>query len=171
MDKLQIVTLLLNSGLKVFGMDNEFIYFEDPSCIFPAFDTIFKYASITALILTAIMLLGWGALYIKNGVKINSLFHNAKSLILIFAVFGMVKPIMDFMNINNLFARHCDIKHASIANVMQLVAKRDEHVPKSSQYSLYENFVFIDSNEESVSVYDDEDDEYDYDYDDDEYEE
>ena len=77
---LNIVNLLTNSGLTVIGMDNDFLYLEDPSCIFPVFDTILNYAWIVILVLTAFMLLGWGVLYIKNGVKVDDLFKNASKL-------------------------------------------------------------------------------------------
>ena len=82
MNRADIINNLINSGLTNIGMDNNYVYFDDPSCIFPAFETLLNYAWIVILVLTAFMLLGWAVLYIKNGVKINSVFNNAKSLIL-----------------------------------------------------------------------------------------
>jgi len=145
MDKVQSITLMLNSGLNVLGMDSNFYYIEDPSCIFPAFDKIFDLAWIVALVLTAFMLFGWGALYIKNGVKIKSAFNNAKSLILIFAVFSLVKPIVNSIYGEKLFSQQCEAKPVSIAKVNELLEQRNKKFSKSDQYNLYENFSVFDT--------------------------
>ena len=79
----QIRELLTNAGFIVNRIDDQYIYFQDPSCIFTAFDTFLDYAWILIFVLTAIMLFGWGVLYIKNGVKLESLSNNVKSLLLI----------------------------------------------------------------------------------------
>ena len=75
-----IVDLLTNSGLKVVGIDSSFISIEDPACIFPAFDAFLDYAWIVIVILTTIMLFGWGMLYIIKGVKIDSVFKKLNPL-------------------------------------------------------------------------------------------
>nr|MBQ0091086.1 hypothetical protein [Candidatus Enterousia merdequi] len=152
MDQITIINLLTNSGLKVFGMDSDFIYFQDPSCIFPAFDSILHYAWIVIMVLTAIMLFGWGMLYIKNGVKIDNLFNNAKTLILILSVLSLVKPIVDFVycgsffsNQCELFAKQCETKKVSITSVNELLDMRKQSFAKSDEVLLYENFDIIDS--------------------------
>lgn len=145
MDETTIVNLLTNSGLKVFGVDSNFIYFEDPSCIFPAFDTFLEYAWIAILIFVAIMLFGWGMLYIKNGVKIDTLFNNAKTVILILCVLGVVKPVVNLIYGDNLFARQCEIKQVSRAAVNELLEMRNKKLGKSDENLLYENFNIIDS--------------------------
>ena len=92
-----IINLLTNSGLKVIGMDNDFLYIEDPTCIFPIFDTILEYAWMVILVLTAFMLLGWGVLYIKNGVKIDDFFKNARSVILVLLALSVIKPAVNLI--------------------------------------------------------------------------
>ena len=145
MDELTIQNLLTNSGLKVFGTDSDFIYFEDPSCIFPMFDTILEYAWLAILVMAAIMLFGWGVLYIKNGVKIDTLFNNAKTVILILCILGAVKPIVNLVYGDNLFARQCEIKQVSRAAVNELLEMRNKKLGKSDENLLYENFDVIDS--------------------------
>ena len=145
MEETTIINLLTNSGLKVFGVDSNFIYFEDPSCIFPAFDTLLEYAWIAILVFVAIMLFGWGVLYIKNGVKIDTLFNKAKTVILILCILGVVKPIVNLVYGDNLFARQCEVKQVSRAAVNELLEMRNKKLGKSDANLLYENFSVIDS--------------------------
>ncbi|MBR4624235.1 MAG: hypothetical protein IKP35_01660 [Alphaproteobacteria bacterium] len=142
---LNIVNLLTNSGLTVIGMDNDFLYLEDPSCIFPVFDTILNYAWIVILVLTAFMLLGWGVLYIKNGVKVDDLFKNARSVILIFCVLSVVKPAVNLVYGDNLFEKQCEIEKISLTNIKELLDSRNKQLSKSKDMELYESFNVVDS--------------------------
>jgi len=142
MNQITAINLLKNSGLTVFGMDNDFIYFQDPACIFPAFDTLFHYAWIVIMVLTAIMLFGWAVLYIKNGVKIDTLFSNAKSLVLILCVLALAKPIVNVIYGDNLFAKQCETKQVSMSAVQELLDLRNKTLKKSD---FYENFEVLDS--------------------------
>lgn len=156
MNRADIINNLINSGLTNIGMDNNYVYFDDPSCIFPAFETLLNYAWIVILVLTAFMLLGWAVLYIKNGVKINSVFNNAKSLILIFCVLSLVKPIVNFVYGDNLLSRQCEQKKVSLATVQELYETRKKIFGETGQEMLYETFDVIDSGvifgEESAST-------------------
>ena len=153
MEKTVIINLLTNSGLNVFGMDSDYVYFQDPSCIFPVFDSFFNFVWLVALIFAAIMLIGWGALYIKNGVNINSLFNNAKTLILILCVLSLVKPIVNVVYGDNLFAKQCEQKRVSLTEVEKLLALREKHFGRTDQAMLYETFVVSDTGKvKSVSV-------------------
>jgi len=145
MENATIVTLLNNSGLKVFGIDTEFVYIQDPSCIFPFFDSFFHFAWVVILFFTAVMLFGWGILYIKNGVKIDSLFNNGKTIILIFGIFAAVKPIVNFIYGDNLFAQRCDTKKISLTNVHELLEQRNKKFSESDNYFLAESFSVTDS--------------------------
>lgn len=156
MNEATILHLLQNAGFKVFGMDSNFVYFEDPSCILPAFDTILNYAWIAILILTAFMLFGWAALYIKNGTNINNIFNNAKSLILVFAVLSVVKPVVNFIYGENLFARGCDTKQVALTEVNKLLEMRNQTFAKSDEAMLYESFDVFDSG----AIYNDQDTPY-----------
>ncbi len=145
MEETTIINLLTNSGLKVFGMDSDFIYFEDPSCIFPAFDTFLEYAWMFILIMFAITLLGWGMLYIKNGIKINTLFNNAKTVLLILGTLAVVKPAVNIVYGDDLFAKQCEVKQVSRAAVNELLETRNKKFGKSDEYLLYETFTVVDS--------------------------
>ena len=145
MDKLTVYNLLTNSGFEKVHIDSDFIYFQDPSCIFPAFDTFLEYAWIVILVLTAVIIFGWGVLYIKNGIKINTVFNNAKTLLLILCILGAVKPIVTIIYGKDLFAQQCEIKQVSRASVDELLEIRNKKLGKSDENLLYENFNMIDS--------------------------
>ncbi len=160
----KILLLLKNSGLNVHGVDSNFIYFDDPSCIYTAFDNILHYAWIVILVLTGIMLFGWALLYIKNGVKINDLFNNAKTIILIFCVLSLVKPIVNFIYGDNLFGRNCEVMKVSLSNVQELLNVRKQTLSNMDENSLYESFDMVDSGivgePDSVSIDDIDDEEF-----------
>ncbi|MBR5904559.1 MAG: hypothetical protein IKZ49_03435 [Alphaproteobacteria bacterium] len=145
MDKATVINLLTNSGIKVFGMDDNFIFFEDPGCIFPAFDTIFHYAWLAILIFTAILLFAWGVFYIRKGLDFKSLVNNTKSLLLILLIFSSVKPIVDFIYGDNLFTNMCEMKQVSISKVQELLDLRNKKFGKSDKFLLNESFQIIDS--------------------------
>jgi len=145
MDKITISNLLTNSGLTNIRMDDNFVYFDDPSCIFPAFDAILNYAWIAIVVLTAFMLFGWAVLYIKNGVKIDSLFHNARSMILIFCVLIVLKLIINVVYGDKLFANQCETHKVSLASVQELLDMRNKNFAQSDQAMLYETFEVIDT--------------------------
>lgn len=160
----KILLLLKNSGLNVHGVDSNFIYFDDPSCIYTAFDNILHYTWIVILVLTGIMLFGWALLYIKNGVKINDLFNNAKTIILIFCVLSLVKPIVNFIYGDNLFGRNCEVMKVSLSNVQELLNVRKQTLSNMDENSLYESFDMVDSGivgePDSVSIDDIDDEEF-----------
>ncbi len=145
MDNVTIINLLTNSGLNVFGIDDRFVYFQDPSCIFPAIDAFLDFAWIVVLVFTAIMLFGWGALYIKNGANINTIFNNAKTVILIFCVFALVKPIVNVIYGDNLFATQCDVKHVQLSAVYDLLDAREKRFGENGHESNFEVFNVVDS--------------------------
>lgn len=134
MNETTIVDLLTNSGLKVISIDNSFISIEDPACIFPAFDAFLYYVWIVITILTGIMLFGWAVLYIFKGVKIDSVFNNIKSLVLIFAVLSLVKPIVDVVYGDNLFEQQCEVKQIDRTQVDELLNLRNQKLGESDKY-------------------------------------
>ncbi len=136
---------LTNSGLEKVRIENGFIYFSDPSCILSAFDTLLEYVWIAVLVLTAFMLFGWAVLYIKNGTNINTVFNNAKSLILVFCVLSAVKPIVNFVYGDDLFGRQCETKHVSYDKIQELLDLRNKKFSQSDEALLYESFDVIDS--------------------------
>lgn len=145
MNTATIKTLLTNAGLKVINIDDSFISFEDPACIFPAFDTVLNYAWFVIVFLTGIMLFGWAVLYIFKGVKLDTISHNAKSLFLIFAVLALVKPIVNVVYGDNLFSQQCETKQVSRAQVDELLNLRNKNFGSSDEYLLNETFDVIDS--------------------------
>ena len=145
MEKANIINLLKNSGINVIGMDKNFIYFEDPNCLLPAFDTIFHWAWIIALTLLIFILFGWGVLYIKNGVKISTFFNNIKTLFLVLMVFSLTKPIVNMIYGDRLFGSQCETKQVSMSAVKELLDQRNKTFSKSDEAILNEHFEVIDS--------------------------
>lgn len=145
MDITKIVLLLKNSGLQNIKVGNDFIEFDDPSCIYTAFDNILEFGWIVIVFFTALMLFGWAVLYIKNGIKINSVFNNAKTIILIFCILSAIKPIVNVVYGDNLFARACERKRVSLIEVRNLLELRNKTLSKSDEDSLYEIFDMTDS--------------------------
>lgn len=145
MDNATVINLLTNSGIKVFGIDSDFLYFEDPSCIFPAFDTVLEFAWIVIMVFVGIMIFGWAVLYIKNGVKINTLFNNAKNLILILGILAVVKPIVNIVYGDDLFARQCEIKQVSLTQINELLELRNKKFGESDKNLVNESFFVADS--------------------------
>lgn len=144
----QIKELLTNAGFVVKDVNGQYVSIQDPACIFSTFDMFLDYAWIVVFALTAIMLFGWALLYIKNGVKIDSLFHNAKSLILIFAVLSVIKPAINFVYGNNLFGKLCETKNISMVEVQKLLDMRNKNLNCSkcnNDYMLFEGFDITDS--------------------------
>lgn len=152
----EIIILLQNSGLTIKGVDDGFIYFEDPGCIYTAFDKMLDFAWIVILVLTGIMLFGWALLYIKNGTKINDVFNNAKTVILIFCVLSVTKPIVNTIYHGDLFANACETKKVSLNNIQELIEIRNKTLSKSDEDSLYEIFNMTDSGPIDIYESDDE---------------
>ena len=151
MNKATVLHLLENSGFKVLGMDDDFVYFEDPSCILSAFDTVLHYAWIVILVLVAFMLLGWAFLYMKNGTKITNVFNNFKSLLLVLSVLAVVKPVVNFIwngslsSRGDLFARGCEQKRASLTEIEKLLEMREQTFAQSDEALMFESFNIVDS--------------------------
>lgn len=145
MDIAKIVLLLKNAGLQNITVGNGIIEFDDPACIYTAFDNILEFGWIVIVFFTAIMLFGWALLYIKNGIKINTVFNNAKSMILIFCILSAIKPIVNVIYGDNLFARNCDRKSVSLTSVQELLELRNKTLSQSQEEELYEIFDIKDS--------------------------
>lgn len=145
MNQANLVNLLTNSGLKVIGIDKYYVYLEDPSCILPAFDLILHYAWIIAVILTALMLFGWGVLYIKNGAKLGNIFTNFRNLFLIFLTLSIVKPIVNMVYGDDLFGKQCETKRVSLSSVNELLEMRNKKLSSSDEFLLSESWNIIDS--------------------------
>ncbi len=145
MNESKIIDLLTNSGLEKVHLENGFVSFQDPSCVFAAFDKFLGIAWTVILIFVAIMLLGWALLYIKNGFKVENILNNFKNLILILAIASLVKPIVNIVYGDDLFAQQCEIKKVSLDKVNELLEMREKTYGDYDNYMAYENFEVIDS--------------------------
>lgn len=132
MNETRIIEILTNSGFEKVQVSGGSVIFQDPSCIFPAFDAVLDYAWIVCLTLTAIIIFGWGILYIRNGsVNTSNLFKNSKSLFLILMVLSVVKPAVDFIYQKDLFSSQCDMKSVELSKIEELLEQRDKQFSNS----------------------------------------
>jgi len=145
MDIAKIITLLQNAGIKNIVPGDGFVEFDDPACIYTAFDNFLEIAWIVIVFLTAVMLFGWAILYIKNGIKIDTLFKNAKTVILIFCILSVTKPIINVIYGDDLFARGCDRKQVSLSVIEEFLETRKKTLSGTTEDELYETFDMVDS--------------------------
>lgn len=131
------IEMLRASGLNIIEAesDGNFIAFEDPSCIFHILDSLLETASVIAAILAALMLTGWAVLYIKNGIRMDTAFKNFRNLLLVFAVLGLTKPIVNFIYGSNLLDKQCPTIKVEIDKILELKAQAP--APKTATYDVF----------------------------------
>ena len=150
------VKLLENSGFHNVSQDSAYVYMEDPSCVLRGFETFSEYAWIVIVCMAALLLTGWGISMIR-GAK-NDIFTNMRNLLLIFAILGASKPIMNAIYGDDLFARGCDTITVPIAEVNKMLAAREAHLSSPNNDYFYEDFDIYDSGAAAESPSDDFDD-------------
>ena len=139
-----IFRLLKNAGFTVLGTDGVFIHLEDPSCILRSFETFINYAWIFVAFITGILLFGWAIAYIR-GSKIDSLFTNFRNLILIFGTLTAVKPAVNMIWGDDVFARGCKTINVSIAEVRKILDTQNLKLARHNADDIYEDFDIYDS--------------------------
>ena len=116
-----ILKLLKNSGFNVLGTDGVFIHLEDPSCILRGFETFIEYAWLAIMSITGLLLFGW-AISMIRGAKYDSIFINLRNLVLIFGILSAVKPIVNVVWGDDVFARGCRTISVEISEIQKTVA-------------------------------------------------
>ncbi len=142
MNNLQnIQNILERSGLRVTGIDTNFIYIEDPSCILRGFETFLGYAWDVLLLITVFLIMGLGISMIR-GAK-NDIINNMKNLILIFGILTVVPLILNLVYGGDLIGRGCKTLKVSVGEINEILAARAQ--TKSLDASLYEDIDIYDS--------------------------
>ena len=136
--------LLKNSGFHNLRADSDFIYMEDPACILRAFETFIEYAWIVIVFFTGLLILGW-AITLIRGAKYDNILVNMRNLILIFGGLALVKPVMNLVYGDDLFAHACRTIAVSHTQVQELLESRYAKLAKYNPNQLYENLVIQDS--------------------------
>ncbi len=153
MDSTHIEYILKNAGLTNVTVDGNFITFQDPSCILPVFDNVLNIGWFVISLCTLFMLFGWGVLYIRNGVKMNSVFNNFKALFLIFLTLSVVKPVVNIIYGKDLFAKGCDTHQVSLQSVQELIQQRNQRpgmIDVDTQYEIFDVFDSMYSDKPTV---------------------
>lgn len=138
---IQIQKMLERSGLKVLGIDNNFIYLEDPSCILRGFETFLTYAWDVLFGITALLIIGWGFSMIR-GAK-NDIKENMKSLVLIFGILTVIFPILNVIFGGDLIGMGCKKLKVSVGEINEILATKSE--THALDASLYEDIDIYDS--------------------------
>lgn len=146
-----IFRLLKNAGFRVLGTDGVFIQLEDPSCILRSFETFINFAWITITAITALLLFGWAIAYIR-GSKLDSFFINIRNLVLILGTLSAVKPIVNLIWGNDVFARGCKTITVSIAEVQKILDSQNAKLAKRNENDLYEDFSIYDSGSNEIQM-------------------
>ena len=142
MNSLQdIKNMLERSGLRVTGIEDNFIYLEDPSCILRGFETFLGYAWDALLLITVFLIIGW-AISLIRGAK-NDIINNMKNLVLIFGILTVLPLILNMVYGGDLIGRGCKTLKVSVGEVNEILAAKAE--TKSLDASLYEDIDIYDS--------------------------
>lgn len=140
-DVANIQKILERAGLAVRGMDDSFIYLEDPSCIMRGFERFLGYAWDALLLITVFLIIGW-AFSLIRGAK-NDIKENMKSLVLIFGILTAIFPILNVVAGGDFIGLTCKTLKVSVAEVNEILATKLES--KSLDASLYEDIDIYDS--------------------------
>lgn len=132
---------LERAGLTVRGIDDNFIYLEDPSCIMRGFETFLGYAWDVLFGITVLLIMGWGFSMIR-GAK-NDIKNNIKSLILIFGILTVIFPILNVVAGGDLIGMTCKELKVSVAEINEILATSAR--TNSLDASLYEDIDIYDS--------------------------
>jgi len=133
--------MLENVGLHVVGIDQKFIYLEDPACIIRGFQDFLDYAWMVIAMFTGGLIIGWGISMIR-GAK-NDIKENFKTLVLIFGILTAVWPILNVVYGGDLLAKGCSTMKISIDGINQILATRLQI--KGTDTMLYEDIDIYDS--------------------------
>lgn len=133
--------MLENVGLHVRGIDANFIYIEDPSCILRGFENFLHYAWMVLGLFTAGLVIGWGISMIR-GAK-NDIKENFKTLVLIFGILTAVWPILNLLYGGDLLGMGCKTMRISVGGVNEILAARV--AARGTNAMLYEDIDIYDS--------------------------
>lgn len=132
---------LERAGLTVRGIDDNFIYLEDPSCIMRGFETFLGYAWDVLFGITVLLIMGWGFSMIR-GAK-NDIVNNMKSLFLIFGILTVIFPILNVVAGGDLIGMTCKELKVSVGEINEILAANPK--TNSLDASLYEDIDIYDS--------------------------
>ena len=138
-----ILRLLQNSGFHIRGMDDAYLYLEDPACVLRSFETFLEYAWIVIVCITGLLLFGW-AISMIRGSK-NDIFTNLRNLIIMLGTVSAVAPIVNLIWGDDLFARGCDTIQIPFTELNKMLDARNLALGDSDENKLYENLTIYDS--------------------------
>ena len=144
-----ILKLLHNAGYLNPEIDAEFIYIQDPSCIWQSFQDFIDFAWGLIALLTAILLFGW-AISMIRGSKYSSIMVNMRNLILILGTLSVVYPILNVIYGKDFIAAQCKEVKVKRQHVQELLNLRDKDVAAQSDNENYEVFTIYDSGASSI---------------------
>ena len=135
MDINTILIHLANTGFYGLQTDGSYIYMEDPSCILRSFETFINYAWIAITFITGMLLFGWALSMIrgeKNGP--NNFMINLRNLTLIFGTLSLVKPAINTIFGDDLFARGCKQVSISVAQINEILETKSLQLSSTDEF-------------------------------------
>ncbi len=151
MNTVTALRLLKNAGFHGLRADSQFIYMEDPSCVLRSFETFLEYVWFAITIMAGFLLVGW-AVSLVRGAKYSNIFISLKELLVLFLTLSLVRPAVNLIYGDDLFARGCRVISISIDEMNKLLDLRKDNLSAYNEFNIYENMEIQDSGAtESIS--------------------
>lgn len=138
MNTVTALRLLKNAGFHGLRADSQFIYMEDPSCVLRSFETFLEYVWFAITIMAGFLLVGW-AVSLVRGAKYGNIFINLKELLVLFLTLSLVRPAVNLIYGDDLFARGCRVISISIDEMNKLLDLRKDNLSAYNEFNIYEN--------------------------------
>ncbi len=135
-----LVRILQDMGYTVKDYNSAYLELVDPSCIYIGFKNFMEYAWVILVVVTGIMLFGWGVSLLR-GAK-NDIFTNMRNLIMIFGIVSVTVPIINVLWGDDIETAACDVISIPMENVHKILETANTH--PMSEYNPYGEFERVD---------------------------
>lgn len=125
------------------GIDNSYLYLEDPSCVLRSFETFIDYAWIAITCIVGVFLFGW-AISMIRGAK-TDYFTNLRNLIIMLGTLSAGGFIVNLIWGDDLFARGCRTIRVSVDELNTVLDMRNAQLSQYNEFNFYEHFEIDDS--------------------------
>ena len=120
------------------GIDNSYLYLEDPSCVLRSFETFIDYAWIAITCIVGVFLFGW-AISMIRGAK-TDYFTNLRNLIIMLGTLSAGGFIVNLIWGDDLFARGCRTIRVSVDELNTVLDMRNAQLSQYNEFNFYEHF-------------------------------
>lgn len=116
-----VAQLLRKAGYEVHSQAG-FLYFVDPTCIWPPLLEFINTAWIVLTVITAFLLLGWGITMVRGAAySMTDIAKNLRALLLIFGTLSVAIPAVNVLGAGKYVVSQCNVIKISRAQVKALM--------------------------------------------------